>query len=250
MELDIFSDPLRHATFLNSLDPTLRVIIQETHDHRSFLKQVQQEVFRPAIPKSTAPSTSIVESEAGSQSGSESDESESESESDESDPESRRKSKPLPAPAASLKRRPKPSLTKAQKRQITKANKQKLAASQTVGVRVKTELLGESESPRRTPSRVSGPKKRHHNCPHCAHLTLKHQCVRIISVKPRNCRHLIGAALTCAPVGDRLPPKRPVISLLILLFVHLAEYSTVPAAKIQRQSLWTCDRSEILSSVQ
>ncbi|KAF8204367.1 hypothetical protein K438DRAFT_1819719 [Mycena galopus ATCC 62051] len=43
----------------------------------------------------------------------------------------------------------------------------------------------------------------------CEGLPMEHRCIRIIQVKPRKCKHLIGAALTCAPLGDRLRPKPP-----------------------------------------
>ncbi|KAF8130450.1 hypothetical protein K438DRAFT_1948338, partial [Mycena galopus ATCC 62051] len=33
----------------------------------------------------------------------------------------------------------------------------------------------------------------------CEGLPMEHHCIRIIEVKPRKCKHLIGAALTCAP---------------------------------------------------
>ncbi|KAJ7464328.1 hypothetical protein B0H11DRAFT_2240724 [Mycena galericulata] len=57
--------------------------------------------------------------------------------------------------------------------------------------------------------KVQKPTKPGSSCPRCAHLPMTEKCERIIYVKPRDCSQLIGAALTCAPVGDRLKPKPP-----------------------------------------
>ncbi|KAJ7799303.1 hypothetical protein B0H14DRAFT_2903647 [Mycena olivaceomarginata] len=45
------------------------------------------------------------------------------------------------------------------------------------------------------------------DCPHCTNELAEEQCIRILYVKRRDCRHLIGGALTCAPRGQRLKPK-------------------------------------------
>jgi hypothetical protein len=49
------------------------------------------------------------------------------------------------------------------------------------------------------------------DCPHCANEPAEEQCIRILYVKRRDCRDLIGGALTCAPHGQRLKPK-PAVS--------------------------------------
>ncbi|KAJ7787382.1 hypothetical protein B0H14DRAFT_3505641 [Mycena olivaceomarginata] len=44
-------------------------------------------------------------------------------------------------------------------------------------------------------------------CSKCAGLPDDQHCIRLIWVTRRNCAHLIGGALTCAPPGSRLRPK-------------------------------------------
>ncbi|KAJ7770945.1 hypothetical protein DFH07DRAFT_953942 [Mycena maculata] len=69
-----------------------------------------------------------------------------------------------------------------------------------VGGHAKDKVLGRENTP---PS-----SKTHHNsCTYCAGRPMEEQCIRIIYVKPRDCRKLLGAALTCAPTTDRLKPK-------------------------------------------
>ncbi|KAK6977077.1 hypothetical protein R3P38DRAFT_3411806 [Favolaschia claudopus] len=47
------------------------------------------------------------------------------------------------------------------------------------------------------------------SCPHCANLPMKERCIRYYQVHYRDCRSLIGGALTSAPLNDRLQPKPP-----------------------------------------
>jgi hypothetical protein len=55
------------------------------------------------------------------------------------------------------------------------------------------------------------------DCPHCTNKPAEEQCIRILYVKQRDCRHLIGGALTCAPRGQRLKPK-PAVSQVFSYF--------------------------------
>ncbi|KAK7013918.1 hypothetical protein R3P38DRAFT_3206486 [Favolaschia claudopus] len=56
-------------------------------------------------------------------------------------------------------------------------------------------------------------------CPRCAHLKMEERCIRILEVTRQDCADLVGAALTCAPEGDRLQPKpmKPVPSIQLLI---------------------------------
>ncbi|KAJ6607033.1 hypothetical protein B0H10DRAFT_2228341 [Mycena sp. CBHHK59/15] len=79
-------------------------------------------------------------------------------------------------------------------------------ASQGAGQHAKKMVLGNDGH---APPQQKRSEAHHNSCPHCADLPMEQQCIRIIYVKPRDCSKILGAALTCAPVGDRLKPKPP-----------------------------------------
>ncbi|KAJ7691265.1 hypothetical protein B0H17DRAFT_1133796 [Mycena rosella] len=222
MALEVFADPRGNGTFLKSLDSRLAVVVQETHQHRRLLKRVQRELFRPSVPRppTTETSTSTPPEnpshlDAESEAESESSLSDTNNDADsDSNSEVHSESRLSTAGPSST---PKPVLTKNEKRSLKRIQNQQ-SKQKHLGAEVKKAVLGKKITPHlstwTTVSTTSTPttaltsttKTRRKKCPYCVNLPRRKHCVRIIYVKPRNCKHLIGAALTCAPIGDRLQP--------------------------------------------
>ncbi|KAJ7086967.1 hypothetical protein C8R44DRAFT_893365 [Mycena epipterygia] len=199
MCLGVFLNPRANKVFLRTeLDPRLAVIVCETSNHREMVRQVRADVLRPHLPKNTASSSSDSGDSGSNSDDSDAHPSDSEYESEE----------PMEDvqyhPKSPLKRQAAPRLSKsglrAQKRKIRTrvADKANLARA---GVRAKKDVLGAKTPVGRLGSGL------HHTCPYCAGRPMEQQCVRIIYVKPRKCKHLIGSALTCAQGRNRLRPK-------------------------------------------
>jgi hypothetical protein len=166
----VFKNPKAHPEILQKLGPKLRVVLEESSTHRSFLDSVWSELYRPNQP----------------------------------------------APPD-----PPPKLSKNQNRranQRTKLLAKSKGQEYIPGLRAKQQVLGKTPlkagkgvSPNISSSSSSSSSSTNKmSCPKCANLPMEERCVRILKVKHRNCSHLVGAALTCAPVGDRLKPKPPV----------------------------------------
>ncbi|KAK7021549.1 hypothetical protein R3P38DRAFT_2780766 [Favolaschia claudopus] len=47
------------------------------------------------------------------------------------------------------------------------------------------------------------------SCPHCRDRPMEEKCIRIVEVTRQEVSNLLNSALTCAPEGDRMPPKPP-----------------------------------------
>ncbi|KAK7035186.1 hypothetical protein R3P38DRAFT_2518625 [Favolaschia claudopus] len=47
------------------------------------------------------------------------------------------------------------------------------------------------------------------SCPRCRDRPMEEKCIRIVEVTRREVSNLLNSALTCAPEGDRMPPKPP-----------------------------------------
>ncbi|KAJ7745858.1 hypothetical protein DFH07DRAFT_963211 [Mycena maculata] len=169
MELDLMANPATHETFLKSIDPPLAVILWETSAHRTTVEKVKSQLLRPHIPR---PSDSETDAGFGTD--------------DEDDPKSSRHPR-SPSP---------PPLTANQKRARNRRKNTKPGPS--------TQEPDPGEAPKDEPD-----GEHHHNCPHCAGLPMDQQCIRLVPVQPRNCKNLVGAALTCADVHDHVKPKPP-----------------------------------------
>ncbi|KAJ7734009.1 hypothetical protein DFH07DRAFT_967764 [Mycena maculata] len=169
MELDLMADSATNETFLKSIDPCLAVVLRETSAHRTTIKKVKSQLLRPHIPR---PSDSETDAGFGTD--------------DEDGPQSL---KHLRSPSP-------PPLTANQKRAWNRRKNAKPVPS--------AQEPDPGEAPKDEPD-----GERHYNCPHCAGLPMDQQCVRLVPVQPRNCKNLVGAALTCADVHDHLKPKPP-----------------------------------------
>ncbi|KAJ7756496.1 hypothetical protein DFH07DRAFT_773193 [Mycena maculata] len=171
MELDLMANPATHETFLKSIDPHLAVILRETSAHCTTVEKVKSQLLRPHVPR---PSDSETNAGFGTD--------------DEDDPKSSKRPR-SPSP---------PPLTANQKRARNRRKNAKPGPS--------AQEPDPGKAPKDEPD-----GERHHNCPHCAGLPIPmdQQCIRLVPVQPRNCKNLVGAALTCADVRDRLKPKPP-----------------------------------------
>ncbi|KAJ7439729.1 hypothetical protein B0H11DRAFT_2253636 [Mycena galericulata] len=190
MALGVMLDPAARTSreFLSHLDPRLAVIIQETSTHRTRLRKVHHELLRSG-PPTRKPADPQRDSEMASEASSSSPGAPS-----------------LPTPPF----RPlvPPTLSASQKRKRNqKANKaQRLADKKAEGPGkcARNDILG---SKPRVHAKNPGRSPLHGKCPHCSGRPMEQQCVRRMSVQSRNCKDLLGSALTCASVGDRLKPK-------------------------------------------
>ncbi|KAJ7725003.1 hypothetical protein DFH07DRAFT_783128 [Mycena maculata] len=171
MELDLMADSATNETFLKSIDPCLAVVLRETSAHRTTVKKVKSQLLRPHIPR---PSDSETDAGFGTD--------------DEDGPQSLKRLR-SPSP---------PPLTAYQKRARNRRKNAKPVPS--------AQEPDPGEAPKDEPD-----GERHYNCPHCAGLPMDQQCVRLVPVQPRNCKNLVGAALTCADVHDHLKPKPPLL---------------------------------------
>ncbi|KAF7336680.1 hypothetical protein MVEN_02103000 [Mycena venus] len=190
MELPLFkNNPDAHWSFLSqTLDSRFSVVISETADYHAFIEQIQRELYRPS------PKPENMESDAES------------SNSEVSDSNSRWDA----AAAAGTSHIVPEKLSKTKKRRLRKkeggaavlarALAEEKKYLQRGGRRAKREAMGKTD--------VRMPKHQD-ECPYCADRPMKERCIRIMYVKRRPCRHLIGGALTCAPPHDRLDPKPP-----------------------------------------
>jgi hypothetical protein len=156
MQLPLFSNDsdARYKFMYESLDSRFHVVVSETAEHRTFLNEVKNELYRP-LPRVVGPECtesmddSVSDADSHWDAASDSDESESDWDAAAA---SRSKLKPPPPPQNS--------------------------------------------------SRTSGS-----SCPYCYNLPERKQCIRVLYVTRRPCRHLIGNALTCAPPNQYLQPK-------------------------------------------
>ncbi|KAF8130448.1 hypothetical protein K438DRAFT_1999430 [Mycena galopus ATCC 62051] len=196
MELPIFRTPpltppsKSTEDFTPILKSRLAVVVQETMRYRTFMHNIGREIYRPSPEERELESDSEMELE----------ESEEESEDDEmgSDLEIE-KDWDAAAATNTTSQMPKPIISRSTKRSIRKkaiALKQKKAEG--AGPRAKHQVLGNvpDHTAKTTPT-----------CPFCKNRPMHQHCIRIVYVEPRRCKQLIGSALTCAPVHDRLQPK-------------------------------------------
>ncbi|KAJ7843062.1 hypothetical protein B0H14DRAFT_3456368 [Mycena olivaceomarginata] len=186
MHLTEFTCAPASKPLLQSLDERLALIIQETGAFREYVKSLETELYRfNATASSTSqPSASQVSSPALPT----------------------LPTPPLPAPISP------PSLTKNQRRRLNKAAAaaaralaQSKGIQQHPGARAKKELLGKVKAEKEV--KEADPPLASKGCSKCAGLPDDQHCIRLIWVTRRNCAHLIGGALTCAPPGSRLRPK-------------------------------------------
>lgn len=194
MNLGVFLEPRAHGPFLASLEPRLAVIIRETSAHRDLLRKVKRRLLRPQVPKAKP------QNETGRDSDSEMDLPSSPSSSSSSETEA-------VVPPAAPPSAPSPSKRRRKNRQANQAQRKVDQNAQGAGARVRDAMLGAKP---RVHAKSSVSPARRSKCPHCAGYPIEQQCIRTINVESHNCRNLIGAALTCAPAGDRLKPKAPV----------------------------------------
>ncbi|KAJ7092831.1 hypothetical protein B0H15DRAFT_799309 [Mycena belliarum] len=170
--LDLLNtDPSK--TLLQSLHPKLVSVIRETSSHRTTLISIRQEIWR-SLPRADKPSVNTYP-------GIEAEE-EAEAEMDEDED-----AKSVTAPTMTEKS------SKGAKRNAKKREKKK-----------KGERLEKLR--RRKERREMGVVET--SCPRCQHEPMANHCMREVQVfRQAYAKGLDGAALTCAPPGDRLKPR-------------------------------------------
>ncbi|KAJ7612385.1 hypothetical protein DFH06DRAFT_1371504 [Mycena polygramma] len=214
MNLPVFKNPDKHADVLEQLDHRLAVVIEETSKHRTVLAKVKDELLRPAHRPDAGEVTDMEDtSEEEDEDEDEADEDSSDDEMDvdavdgvQLEPVASTSSRPPPPPRKLLT-----ELSKEGKKRRQREEKKRRAKdgrlprhSGSAGLRAKEEVLAQPAKKKRA---EEGP------CPYCALLPRKQHCVRIVPVRRRKCKHLIGAALTCASLKNRLKPLPPLTSV-------------------------------------
>ncbi|KAK6995638.1 hypothetical protein R3P38DRAFT_3288328 [Favolaschia claudopus] len=216
MNLKIFS---RHRYFsvkdklpFESRDPRFRTVIRETANYRYFMTTVKNELFRPA-PLATPATVPIPSSSSQSPAPS------LEDDSDDTGSDETTAHDAGAAAAASRKKRKKGKQSETSKRRARRRRaKEEAEASGS-----STPHLEQEPEQKTKPERTPGTSTSHtppahmpanlndlpNSCPHCANLPMKERCIRYYQVHYRDCRSLIGGALTSAPLNDRLQPKPP-----------------------------------------
>ncbi|KAK7020838.1 hypothetical protein R3P38DRAFT_3358055 [Favolaschia claudopus] len=217
MNLKIFSRrryfSVKDKLPFESRDPRFRTVIRETANYRYFMTTVKNELFRPA-PLATPATVPIPSSSFQSPAPSlEDDSDDMDSDSDETTAHD------AGAGAASRKKRKKGKQSEASKRRARRQRAKKEAEASGSSTPHLEQEPEQKTKPERTPGASTSHTPPAHmpanlndlpnSCPHCANRPMKERCIRYYQVHYRDCRSLIGGALTSAPLNDRLQPKPP-----------------------------------------
>ncbi|KAJ7139315.1 hypothetical protein C8R44DRAFT_867470 [Mycena epipterygia] len=173
------ADSTESLKFLKGLnDRKLAVVLHETWAHRSLLRQVKEQVWRPPIPGVT-PLPPLVSEPVLISPPSVSDVGDSDSDTAED---------PAPQSSSSQSQKSKGAKRNAKKR-LRQAQERKKEQKRVN--KEERDVLGEDEP----------------ECLLCKDLKMEERCIRLMPVlEQANVEDLIGVALTCAPDGDRLQP--------------------------------------------
>ncbi|KAF8128774.1 hypothetical protein K438DRAFT_903640 [Mycena galopus ATCC 62051] len=187
-------------------DSVLLLVIRETADHNAFLRRINCEAYCPSPshcraeplpplpppgPQSARPH--LLASESAS----------------ETTPALLVPASPSPSPS------PSPALGRRAKWNRNKQISKKKAQKTPAGQRAKREVLGKDAAQcsycehNDDPEELDLDSEELSNCPYCADEPAENQCIQILHVKQRDCKDLVGGALTCAPQGQPLKPLKP-----------------------------------------
>lgn len=190
----------KSQAFLKGLDSRLATVIEETCGHRRLVRQVKQEAFRAPIPPVSSASTSTSGPIPSTSSSSLIPPNSSASAS-----ASASKYSSASTPTSITRGKQVKKKTKAVKKGADSTLSRKARNEAAKQARIKAEREAEQDN--------QGDAA----CRRCKNEKMEDRCIRLLKVNERpDTASLVGAALTCAPEGDRLQPLPPVSLFLFL----------------------------------